>query len=100
MSNIGTKGELVRRESTARSTGGVVRILNLAHPEAHTLFTPELIAEAIEADTTWGTACEHDLIVLWATVREASAKAANPETWCPTCELRAEGRGYFTTDLA
>jgi len=100
MSNIGTKGELVRRESTARTTGGVVRILNLAHVEASSLFTAEQIGEAIEADATWATACEHDAYVTWPTVREASAQAANPETWCPQCELAAEARGYFTSDLA
>lgn len=98
--NIGNKGEFVRRTSTARTTGTPVRIHNLAHPEAPTLYSAEQISEAIEAGTTWTTTCEHDLYATWPTVRDASNQAANPETWCPQCELVAEGRGYFTTELA
>lgn len=98
MANIGNAGALIRRESTARTTGGVVQILNLAHEDAPTsgLFTAETIAEAIESGETWGTACQHEAMATWTTVREASAKAANPEMWCAECELLAEGRGYFT----
>jgi hypothetical protein len=94
MSNIGTKGEYVRRESRARTTGGVVRILDLDH--ADSTITPE---ERGDDDRRWATACEHDLFVVWPTVREASAKAANPETWCPQCEQAAEARGYFTASI-
>jgi hypothetical protein len=85
MSNIGNKGEAIRRTTVARTTGGVVRIIDLDHPDSPVKRTGE---------ARWAVACEHDLYVEASDLRAASAVTVHPETWCDDCRDLAAARGY------
>lgn len=87
MANIGTKGAYVRRETRARSTGGVVQIVDREHDETESApdqFDPN----------RWALVCEHGYWITVGDLRSASQQASAPETWCDECELAAERRGY------
>jgi len=67
----------IRQERRARSTGAVVQVLDLRHPD--TQFAPE-------DDCVWATVCvTHGTICVHPTLALARSHAADPAGWCERC---------------